>query len=636
MSPNSQTLSSAVLCLTSSFLLIASGHAQGLQEVPATELHSLPVAHFAFEENMSSRPPLGSAAQSPSTPIYIDGLIGKSVRLRALDSTTSIRLHGEAFPFQQDQDFSVMFWVRSTASDTTRMVLLAHKQTSDASLAAQKQQGWQFSMAHGTWAWSLGSGDRRLSYDRDNGEHMPLNDGRWHQLAMTYDHELALVRLYYDGTNPVSYAVGDSRGFDFGTGSPLTLGWPGEPTNDPEKILPAIEQGARALQDLVDAYQAFELAPLQASDFVHLIVEPKRLFEQQVRARGEELGSSGADFIAATLESDLSALEAAESALMRNPYTVHQALTFMEASPLLKIYELVNGKVIIKRKPALHFSAQEQLHGSDFDADELKLWKRALSPAEIRDEYGKFQIPQVPALPAKLEDITVGVWNIFHGGKHFNVEEHGWDSRVAIAQILEREGIDLVMMQETYSSGDFIAAELGFTYATTIDWDYLNQGSNLSVLSRFPILEVKVPPNSPFMNVGVKVAISETQNLWAMSNWYGMSQFEDVYSFHEGRFQAADKTPVLFGGDFNAVPHTDGGNSPASRTLLDAGFTDAFRETHPDVAQFPGFSHREGSRIDQLYYRGASLRNRSTHLIHTWPLGFPSDHYLIVTKFGLE
>jgi hypothetical protein len=118
------------------------------------------------------------------------------------------------------------------------------------------------------------------------------------------------------------------------------------------------------------------------------------------------------------------------------------------------------------------------------------------------------------------------------------------------------------MMQETYSSGDFIAAEMGIYFATTVDRDYLNQGSNISVLSRYPIKELYVQADSPFMNVAVKVAVSKKQDLYVMSNWYGMQQFPAVFEFYESRFKESNVIPTLFAGDFNAVPHTDNGDSP--------------------------------------------------------------------------
>ena len=68
-----------------------------------------------------------------------------------------------------------------------RTVVLSHKEFVDNSLASHKQSGWVFYISGGTWAWNMGSGGRRITYERDNGEHMPLNDGRWHQLTMTYD-----------------------------------------------------------------------------------------------------------------------------------------------------------------------------------------------------------------------------------------------------------------------------------------------------------------------------------------------------------------------------------------------------------------------------------------------------------------
>ena len=58
---------------------------------------------------------------------------------------------------------------------------------------------------------------------------MPLNDGRWHQLAMSYDSARAEIRLYYDGQSKVSYNVADGVSFDFSTDEPLLAGWPAEP-----------------------------------------------------------------------------------------------------------------------------------------------------------------------------------------------------------------------------------------------------------------------------------------------------------------------------------------------------------------------------------------------------------------------
>jgi endonuclease/exonuclease/phosphatase (EEP) superfamily protein YafD len=360
------------------------------------------------------------------------------------------------------------------------------------------------------------------------------------------------------------------------------------------------------------------------------------LFDEKVDAKASALGADGSAFRDTVSSVDWDPISELEAALMTNPYTVHQALSFMEAAPLMKIYALVDGAVTVNRDAARAFTARERLVPPELDMDNLAIWNRVLSPAEVRASYSEHFEPAAADLEKVRASITAASWNIFHGGKHFTQSEHGWDSREAVAEILEKEGADIVMMQETYSSGDFIAAEMGYYFATTVDWDYLNQGSNISVLSRFPIQDLYVQEDSPFMNVGVKIAISQTQDLYAMSNWYGMQQFPAVFDFHGARFLESETIPTLFAGDFNAVPHTDGGDSPASRALLEAGFTDAFRSLHPDTEAHPGPTHRNGRRIDQLYYKGATLRNTSTKLTSAWAPEFPSDHLLILSTFDLS
>ncbi|MGI9625552.1 MAG: endonuclease/exonuclease/phosphatase family protein, partial [Longimicrobiales bacterium] len=288
------------------------------------------------------------------------------------------------------------------------------------------------------------------------------------------------------------------------------------------------------------------------------------------------------------------------------------------------------------RDVAARYSKRERLSSPDFDIDELTIWDRVVSPEEVRGSYAEHLEPTDLPLADDVSTLTSAAWNIWHGGKHFTLEEHGWDSRERVAEVIAAEGVDVVMMQETYSSGDFIAAELGYYFATTVDWDYLNQGANISVLSRYPIREVYVPEDSPFNNVGTEIQLSATQDMYVMSNWYGMSQFPAVFEFHRSRFAESETVPVLFGGDFNAIPHTDGGESPASVMLLDAGFTDAFRSLRGDVEEWPGGTHRSGRRIDQLYYKGAGLRNTQTRVISTWDWGFPSDHFMILSRFDLD
>jgi endonuclease/exonuclease/phosphatase family metal-dependent hydrolase len=465
---------------------------------------------------------------------------------------------------------------------------------------------------------------------------MPLNDGLWHQLTMIYSSALGQVRLFYDGVNWVTYNVRDSGEFDFTSADPLTVGWEATGTQPQEGILPGIEEGVSQLQDLVDTFNALGLSEVQPEEFMRLVVEPRRLFEDKVDEAAAQSGADSTAFREAMEAVDWDPVSGAERALMSNPFTAHQSFYFMEVAPLSQIYSLVNGAIVVNEAVAEAFSARERLFEPEFEMDNLAVWDRVLDSEEVLASYAGFFEPAVPALEENISTLTAAAWNIYHGGKHFTAERDGWDSRVAIAEMLAAENADVIMMQETYSSGDLIAAELGYYLATTIDWDNLNQGANISVLSRYPIEEVYVEGSSTFHNVGTKVALSRTQDIYVMSNWYGMDQFPTVFDFHQTRSQESDLIPTLFAGDFNAIPHTDGGDSPASRTLLEAGFTDAFRSLYPDIQEFPGWSHRSDRRIDQLYYKGAGLKNTSTRVISTRPGGFPSDHFMLLSTFKLD
>ncbi|MFC1565309.1 endonuclease/exonuclease/phosphatase family protein, partial [candidate division KSB1 bacterium] len=398
------------------------------------------------------------------------------------------------------------------------------------------------------------------------------------------------------------------------------------------KLTPEIEHGAKQLQTMVNEFNKLDVEDLKADEFISLIVDPRRLVQNKL----EKLGLSEDELKKKQESISLEKVNEPRDQLASNPYTVYQNRNLTLIKPVASIYSLTGNKVFINTDAAKKFTLSENLHPSDFTMDELSIWDRAISAEEVWNGYTRYQktLPEKPE--NNLNTLTVGVWNIWHGGIHFTQDEHGWDSRIRIADMLRKENVDVVLMQETYSSGDFIAAELGYYYATSSDWDYRMQGENISVLSRYPIREVYVLEATEFNNVGCKVAISETQEIYAMSNWYGMPQFTDVFGFHEERFTESNRIPVVFGGDFNAVPHTDGGNSPASMKMLESGFTDAFRSLYPDVQKFPGYTHRGGRRIDQLYYKGIGLKNTSTKIISDWPGGFPSDHFLIISQFDLE
>lgn len=591
------------------------------------------VAHLSFDNHIDDSKH-NLVSNETGKVQFVPGLEGQAIRFGSETEQAFLQYVTESLKLDDGHDFSLHFWVRTTMPSHQRAIILSTKDFPDCSLTSQKAQGWTWGLFNGTWAWNMGSGKRRISYERTNGEFMPINDGRWHQLVMTHSASEGLIRLYFDGKNWVTYNVKDSAGFEFGNKNPLVLGWSGQVETHPPTQLPVFTRGAEQLQKLVDEFNGLGLPPVLDAEFTSLVNDPGRLFASKLNKLKEQ--SVNSDLLESLESADLKSIKDISKLLMKSPYTVHQNGYYREVARVFKLYRLVNGKVEIHEPTARKFAGLEVLARPSFDLDELRIWDRVVSPEEVQKSYSNYFAVAQSSSVANLKKLTACCWNIFHGGLHQSIEEHGWDSREAIIDMLKREQVDVVMMQETYSNGDYIAAELGFYFATTVDWDNMHQGSNISVLSRYPITAVLVPPNSSFMNVAAKVELSQTQDIWVMSNWYGMYNFEDVYAFHQSRFAETDSLPILFGGDFNAVPDVDGGDSLAYRMLTDAGFVDAFRSLNPNVRTHPGQTHRNERRIDQLYYKGSGLTNKATTVYSTWPSLFPSDHYLIKSVFELN
>ena len=550
---------------------------------------------------------------------FVEGIVGQGVALSPEKGYGNLVL--ENVSLDGTKDFSIQCWIKTISSKP--MVFLSQKNFSHKGITAQKNAGWVLYHSAGTFGWSIGSGMRRINYERDNGERMPVNDGKWHQMTITYSKEASEFRLYYDGHNKAIYKVN----FGFKNSEPIVVGSIANSFDYETRYSPEIEKGLVQLQTLVNEFNDLGLGTLKNEEFIDLIVNPDALFDKK---HAEQLGSG------IVSKDELSRVLDIRKELIENPYTVFQNKALTKLKPISKIYALQAGEVVINKSEGLRFTQKEKLYPADFAMDKLTIWEKALSEKEVLDSYAKIRNANPFKFGKNLKKITIGVWNIWHGGIHWSLEEDGWDSRLRLVEILKKKKVDIVLMQETYSSGDFIAAELGYHFATTSDWDYCFQGSNISVISRYPIKEVKVSEETEFNSVAVKLAISKTQEIWAISNWYGMEKFPPVFDFHKSRFEQSDKISVFFGGDFNAVPHTDGGDSPASKKMLEAGFTDAFRSLHPDVKKYAGFTHRNEKRIDQLYYKGSGLKNTYTEVISSWPTGFPSDHYLIVSKFKIN
>lgn len=157
---------------------------------------------------------------------------------------------------------------------------------------------------------------------------------------------------------------------------------------------------------------------------------------------------------------------------------------------------------------------------------------------------------------------------------------------------------------------------------------------------------------------------------------------------NEARHDIAAGDVVVVGGDFNEPSWQDWTASTAqlynhrgfvvpwtvSKLLTDAGFKDAYRELHPDVLRFPGFTYPsynaavpsekitwapnadERDRIDYIFYKGEGLRAVSAKVFGpdscvcrskampdlpgepvVKPIGtWPTDHKGVLVEMNLE
>ncbi len=279
--------------------------------------------------------------------------------------------------------------------------------------------------------------------------------------------------------------------------------------------------------------------------------------------------------------------------------------------------------------------------------------------------------PAAPPAPRaeRPHDVRVLAWNIWRGGR-----QDGEDVGPAkVIDVIRDSGADVVAMQETYGSGERIAEALGLHLHA--------RGTNVSILSRFPVLE-DLSVHEPFNCVGALLQLPGDGRLAVFSVWLpyagdiwrpGTRDPSDVEAMLaacrpstetlapmlaaiDARLAdpAYDGVPLVLAGDLNAMSHLDYAEVardqfgvaldwPTTRRLADAGWRDAYRETNPvidraaDRTWSPRFPEQEADRIDFVFVRGPAEPVAARHL-ETHPDGFPSDHAAVraTLRLGAE
>ncbi len=313
--------------------------------------------------------------------------------------------------------------------------------------------------------------------------------------------------------------------------------------------------------------------------------------------------------------------------------------------------------------------------GSDSHPTEIgavRFNAKALATAAVAADFvERFSEDRRPK-PAALWDgrpLRVLAWNIWHGGRR-----KGRDEGVErVVDVINQFNADIVLMQETYGSGPRISGRLGF--------DYFLRSSNLSVMSRFPIVDVhRLGPSFRFG--GVTIELRPGVRVQAYSLWInhlpsvksqlaagvsaedlvaadGKTRGKEMNLILEQLLPHLAKTPhmpVLVGGDFNSGSHLDWTKAasdlanhhglavpwPVSSSMAKAGFIDTYRTVNPDPVGSPGhtwspeFPESHQDRIDYIYARGEGWGVQDSKVLSEHARGWPSDHAAVLSVLSLE
>lgn len=288
------------------------------------------------------------------------------------------------------------------------------------------------------------------------------------------------------------------------------------------------------------------------------------------------------------------------------------------------------------------------------------------------------------SIAAERETIRVLTFNLWHGG------DAGKQPQERTIAVIKASRADLVGMQETAGYGQAgegrpdRAAEI----AKTLGWHCLDQGGRTGIVSRWPITattprkwgaQLQMPSGRKLYLFNAHLAHAPYQPYQLLRIPYHNADFLTTAEQAEQAATAArgaqvermlaevkavlaEGTPVFITGDFNEPSHLDWTAAaaaaklcplpvewPTTKTIVAAGFTDAYRSLHPDPVKKPGVTwtpltkptdpkdHHD--RIDFVFAGGARVKVKNAQIVGESADAadivvspYPSDHRAVVAE----
>jgi endonuclease/exonuclease/phosphatase family metal-dependent hydrolase len=289
------------------------------------------------------------------------------------------------------------------------------------------------------------------------------------------------------------------------------------------------------------------------------------------------------------------------------------------------------------------------------------------------------------ACAADGEVLRVMTFNLWQGG------EEGKLPLKQTIQVIKAAQADIVGLQETAGlERDGKRPDNAPRIASSLAWHYLDQGGGTGIISRYRILD-----HTP-EKLGVRIELPSDRRVWIFNVHFAHAPYQPYQllkipyadaPFIDGAEQAVvagrkarerqvnallnevkrvrdNTTTILITGDFNEPSVLDWTEAafqagrcpiavrwPTTAAVLEAGFTDAYRETHPDPVKQPGHTWTpitaeddpkdRHDRIDFVFVSGAKVKTtqvvgEQAKKADVVVAPYPSDHRAVVASVTWE
>ncbi len=337
------------------------------------------------------------------------------------------------------------------------------------------------------------------------------------------------------------------------------------------------------------------------------------------------------------------------------------------------IYHIPGANMLFGNKVTIRIGGKIKGDMDEWEAfngmlDEMVIRSSYYSPNQMAEIYSHYypSVGNNTTNVKSLDTLKVMTFNIWDGGK----ETGKYIGPQRVVDLIKSQGADIVAMQETYGSGEQIADALGYYF-------YL-RSNNLSIMSRYPI-EATLKAYKPFYSAAAQINVNGN-TVFIASNWLNYpidywdmiekgkpidtKQWMELQKNKNAEIlkeilevlspQVSKDVPFIFCGDFNSGSHLDwidktrhlnGGYVmafPTTRVMEAEGFTDSFRERHPDPLKERGITWTPANpaafqdRIDYIFYKGKNIKALASEVVNKCHIKYPSDHGAVVTTFKIS